>query len=302
MLPRWQGVSDLSTPEQLEFSQCGRPSLSSAELDWPGLRVNVFKRHRPVERQVPGCTHHLVTVGLAHMDRLFLEQGGRVRDGAILKGESVLVPAGVPSTWSCNHAAAGAIWIYIAPELITRNVADLTYGDPERVEIVGNLGFHDPLVQGIGLAFMAELETGGLGGRLYVESLGAALAAHLIRFHSAFPARPAAEKGGLAGNRLRRTIEFIRDNLGADLSLDELAGHVQMSAFHFARQFRQSTGLSPHRYVLKHRIEKARELLHEGRFTIAEISAELGFASQSHFAVVFRRLVGVTPRTWLQRD
>jgi AraC family transcriptional regulator len=75
-----------------------------------------------------------------------------------------------------------------------------------------------------------------------------------------------------------------------------LAAVAQMSLYHFSRLFKQSTGLSPHNYLLRQRIERAKELLAGLWRRIAEVSYELGFPHQRHFATVFRTPVGMTPR------
>nr|WP_058998923.1 helix-turn-helix transcriptional regulator [Leptolyngbya sp. NIES-2104] len=73
-----------------------------------------------------------------------------------------------------------------------------------------------------------------------------------------------------------------------------------MSPHHFSRLFKQSTGLSPHQYVIRCRVERAKQLLLKGEMTIAEVAATVGFYDQSHFAHYFRRLMGVTPKALLK--
>src|SRR5262249_61294164 len=99
---------------------------------------------------------------------------------------------------------------------------------------------------------------------------------------------------GLSRHKLRRALETIHDNLNRDISLAEIAANVGISPYHFARLFKQSTGLAPHQYVLAQRIELAKTLLSEPRLPLAEIAGRLGFSDQSHFTAVFRRLTGTT--------
>jgi AraC family transcriptional regulator len=101
----------------------------------------------------------------------------------------------------------------------------------------------------------------------------------------------------LSKHKLRAVIEYIHEHLDADLSLDHLAAVAHVSPYHFARLFKNSTGLPPHQYVIACRIERAKELLRQrDRLPIAEVATEVGFAHQSHFTRHFKRLVGVTPR------
>ena len=74
-----------------------------------------------------------------------------------------------------------------------------------------------------------------------------------------------------------------------------LAREAGVSAFHFARLFKQSTGNSPHQYLLQRRLDRAKTMLRQAQMSLAEISASTGFADQSHFTKVFRRFTGVTP-------
>lgn len=103
---------------------------------------------------------------------------------------------------------------------------------------------------------------------------------------------------GLPPLRLRRVLEHIEAHLGEDVAQRRLAGIAQLSMDHFARLFRQSTGVPPHRYVLERRIARARYLVAERRLSLAEIAYALGFPSQSHFTTMFRRLVGMTPGSY----
>ena len=100
---------------------------------------------------------------------------------------------------------------------------------------------------------------------------------------------------GLPPVSLRRVLEHIEAHLGESITQRRLAGIAQLSMDHFARLFRHSTGLPPHRYVLQRRIARARELVSDRRLSLAEIGYDLGFPSQAHFTSMFRRIVGTTP-------
>ena len=96
--------------------------------------------------------------------------------------------------------------------------------------------------------------------------------------------------------RVRRVTEYIQQNLERDLRLAELATLVRMSPYHFARLFKGSTGVPPHRFVIRERIARARAFLAAPELSIAQISRRVGFRRPSHFTTVFRRVTGLTPR------
>ena len=109
-------------------------------------------------------------------------------------------------------------------------------------------------------------------------------------------------RGGLPGGALRRVRAYIDDHIGERISLSALARQAGVSRFHFARQFRLSTGESPMEYVRRVRIERSKAILQTRDTTIAEVAARLGFSDQSHFTRIFGRLVGVSPGSFARCD
>lgn len=104
--------------------------------------------------------------------------------------------------------------------------------------------------------------------------------------------------GGLPQCRLHRVTEYIESNLHGDLPLAQLAAVIHMSPYHFARLFKQATGVSPHRFVLQRRIRTAATLLGDSTSSITAIARAVGFATTSHFSTTFRRITGVTPTAY----
>lgn len=111
-------------------------------------------------------------------------------------------------------------------------------------------------------------------------------------------ARP---RRGLSRRALNRACSFIAENLGERFTLDDLARQAGVSRFHFARLFRVSTGDSPMAYLLKSRIERAKQMLLQDDRPVCEVAAVLGFCDQSHLTRTFRRLTGLTPREFARR-
>jgi len=138
-----------------------------------------------------------------------------------------------------------------------------------------------------------ELSAHGLA-QVEADGLGMALATLLVRASRPSPdGRPA--KGGLVPRELKLLTDYMRDHLASDLSLAELAALVSRSPYHFARAFKASTGIPPHRHLMMVRVEHAKKLLLAGLLNVTEIAHACGFASSQHMATVFRRMVGMTP-------
>ena len=116
-----------------------------------------------------------------------------------------------------------------------------------------------------------------------------------------WPPAARAELGTLPLSRLRRVTEHIREHLDQDLTLAQLGAVVFMSPYHFARLFQRSTGVPPHQFVVRTRIDRAVTLLAARELSIARISRAVGFRTASHFSTVFRRVTGVTPRAYRAR-
>jgi AraC family transcriptional regulator len=107
--------------------------------------------------------------------------------------------------------------------------------------------------------------------------------------------------GELPAHKLRRVAQYIQENLRRDLPIAELSAVVHMSPYHFARLFKRSTGVPPHRFLLQHRVAEACALLVARSVPVAEIARDVGFRTPSHFTTTFRRLTGMTPSAYRAR-
>lgn len=109
---------------------------------------------------------------------------------------------------------------------------------------------------------------------------------------------PRRLKSGLPKWRFKRVASYVEENLGEPITLADMANAAGLSRMHFAAQFRIATGMRPHEYLLRQRIEKAQQMLLETRDPLVEIALCVGFQTQAHFTTVFRRFVGDTPYQW----
>ena len=262
---------------------------------WNGLRLEHCQL-QPGE--LPAHTHHEHVVLLSLTDgckgELITSSGIGVR-GTQTRGNVCVLPSGL------KHQAAleghsEHLALYVEPRLITRAASEADL--PVSVEIVERYTRRDNVIGSVGMALLGELESEGLSGRLYAESLANVLAVHLLRHYSISTSQSLTFTGGLSAKRLREVIEFISDNYTRDLKLAELAQVAGMSSFHFAREFKRTTGTTPHQYLIKFRVERAKALLARRDLPLIEVGLQTGFSHQSHFTRLFRRVTGLTPNAY----
>jgi AraC family transcriptional regulator len=133
---------------------------------------------------------------------------------------------------------------------------------------------------------------------LLVDHVAMALATHVAFTYGGMRPRPVASIGSLAPWQERRAKELLEANLAANITLNDLARECRLSIRHFTRAFRGSTGMSPHAWLMHHRIEKAKGLLMNSPRILSDVALDCGFADQSHFTRMFQRMVGISPGAW----
>ena len=162
------------------------------------------------------------------------------------------------------------------------------------------IGIEDEGIRLTLIAIKQEIDAPGLNSRLYVDALLMLLLTRLMRCASNFGTtrQPAYVKGGLPNWRLKRALELLETNQTKTPSLAQIAGPLRLHPTFFCRAFKQSTGLSPHRYLLEHRINRAKEMMKDQKRTLTEIALDCGFSGSSQFSVVFKRITGISPRCY----
>ena len=184
----------------------------------------------------------------------------------------------------------------MAPGFLARSFENTAH--LEEIELMTHWNLRDRHIQSLMLAMHADLEDDSPAGPLYGESLGLTLGLYLIRRYSIRGSRRPQSRGGMPAARLNRVIDFINQNFAKDLHLWDLAGIAGMSPHYFCELFKASTGLTPYQYVLRRRIERAKQYLRDPTVTVAGVGEAVGFVDQSHFTKVFRRIVGLTPMNY----
>ncbi len=270
------------------------PLTLKRRTSWDGISLAHY-RMGPGQLPEHYIQDHLITLSLNEKceGEIRLASGFRARDQN--KGTICVIPSGHPFAvdfqGESEHLA-----IFLDPSLVLRAAAESHASS--NFEVVESSAASDPVISSVGLALMAELESENEGGRLYAESLANILALHLVRHYTTSANRVHRFVGGLSGHKLRLVLEFINANYALDLSLAELAAVAGMSTFHFAREFKRATGTTPHQYLMKLRIERAKELLSKSEMPLVEVGCHSGFSHQSHFSRLFRKLTGTTPQSY----
>lgn len=214
----------------------------------------------------------------------------------------IAVPSGsvclytVPQIWWRWEQPADAVHLSLDPQFIARVALDCGIGGTATLD--HRLVLNDPVLFHFASLFKTELQTGGDGGALYIESLTTALVIHLLRQYRGSSAKMALDDRPLDANQINQICAFIEAHLSEDFTVADLAMLAHFSPAHFARAFKATIGQPPHRYVMQQRIEKAKQLLSRTRLPIAEIALAVGFANKSHFAAQFHRLVGASPKVY----
>lgn len=273
------------------------PQFSSAFAPWKGI---LLERHDSLANELPEILslYHVVVLHLSKgRPQSWKAEGQDWKEYHFARGSVSIVPAG--GRFSIRAPATGDfLLVQIEPEFLQRAAKELLA--VKRLDLVPQLGIKDEYLAECLRALATEAEHNYLGGRSYGESVATAMAIHLVRKYSRQGPQLRKITSGLAPFQLRRVTEFIRLHLGEPITLADLASVAGLSVFHFARMFRSATGITAMQYVVRCRVERARELLLTEDRTISEVALEVGFCDQSHLSAHFKRVYGSTPKQFMR--
>jgi AraC family transcriptional regulator len=290
---------DKTTRRRYPAAPTGSLLLSSAHLGWSGI---IVEQHRlpPAEMPEHSVIGHGISVNVGARPTSFAWT--RRRDGwddrpthpghcrILTHGESH------PSRWLQTYNEVSLI---IHPQFVPNVVGDGLPAD--RIEFVSRHSVVDSVIADFATTFRAELTADAPNGAMYAETLTVGLVLHLLANYGVAKPKAPAPRGKLTAFQLRAVLECIESQLADGVSLLTLAQRAHVSPFHFARLFRATVGMPPHRFVLRLRLERAAHLMKAGKMTLAQIAVECGFHDQPHFTRAFQRGFRITPAMYLRR-
>jgi AraC family transcriptional regulator len=290
-------MTDLDTPHfPLVFPH--PPILTSDDANWENIQFAHF-RQPPCHVPEHVSPQHVICMNVGQPTRLGQTVDGQNESVDSVPGDLAIYPARLSQQF-CWNEDVEFFNLFLQPSFLTQVGYDVFGCD--RLELIPHLvALVDPLIEQIGFALKTSLEIDGEQSNLYADAIAHTLVVHLLARYSthARPAQPIT--AGLTQVQRQQIVDYINANLDRNIRLTELARLVQLSPYHFARLFKTSTNLSPHQYLLRCRVERAKQLIKIGNSSLAAIAQTVGFASQGHLTYHFKRFVGTTPKVFRQQ-
>lgn len=286
----------------LESHINGRKIAQSAGEAWIGLEAQIFRRRfREDELLVPAVAEPFLVWVIS--GEAFIEErdlAGEWHGGAAPAGSFFLTHTDTPylMRWRAREDVPFEVMHLYLDRILIDTAADTLGLKAARCRFRDVSIGEDRLISGIMAGLADELTAQRQANVLFVQGLAQSLTVHLLRSYSDAAGRPLRATAQLPAWRLRMAVDHMEAHLQQPFDLDRLADICGMSRFHFSRAFHNTTGSSPSRWFIRRRVELAKQMLREGDISIIEISLGVGYESPGHFAQVFRRETGMSPRAY----
>jgi AraC family transcriptional regulator len=277
----------------------GKMTSCSWEAGWRSLLLRSYQDPPHVEEFTTRANpDHLVVLVVGGSCELEGRYRGAWRKGKHRTGSIGMTAPGEEVTLRWHGTTRHSTAQLHIPERTLRSAYDDLADRSIRLSAIPNTIAHDdPLIERVILS-LSEAMSQGVPD-LYAESAAHFLTAHLLVRHTNAPAARGRMKEDL---RIRRVDEFLRENVGASISLEDIAGVAGINRFHLLRLFKHAHGETPFRRLTRMRIEAAKERLRSSDQTITEISFTCGYENSAHFASAFRRWVGISPSQYRRQN
>lgn len=271
------------------------PALMEQDLRG-GTRLTRPWMHGALHANLPGLDTHVIMTYYGTAQQATWRQGSKRVESRTRRGSITLIPEGEDGRWDVEGPIEVS-HVYL-PNWRLQSAAE-AMAVPHRIELIGRNCFDDPTSAQIMEILGKEAVSGDAGSSLFVEQAVDLLCTQLIRTHSSFGAAQAtAPRRGLADWQVRRVNDYMLASLDRAIGLDELAGLVELSRFHFATSFKLATGMTPHEWLTSLRMNRARELLAQTDWPIIAIALEVGYETPSAFSASFRKATRMTPSAY----
>ena len=273
------------------------PTISSASFAWQGL---VMEHHFLSASECPEMVTEQLTLSIK-IGNFFATDwrlDGELKRCNMRWGDIAVLPKGIVNSavwYDCSEVILLSIDSFLVDKVACETL------NSNSIQVIPQRQIRDAQIVNIALALKAELESGCLAGKFYVDYLTNALIVYLLKKYSNGDRQlNKILKIDVSEAKINQVKDYINDNLTENLNLEKISGITQISPYHFARIFKQKTGYSPHQYIIKCRIERAKKLLSKTNLSIIEIAHSIGCSSQSNFTSLFRKKVGTTPKKYRQ--
>ena len=280
----------LIAPDELPTWVPGEATMRST---WDGVTVRGY-RYRDSDVEIPPMRDFMVVAyrrGVTDMRRQ-LDAGWQ--DERLGPGDVSLLTRAADSHWTWSDPIE-VVHVYLTHDQLTATCRAMYEREVTDVALHDTIKADDPDVHRTAMLIAVEAAHGGAGSELLVDALTTQLCVAVLRRHANVVFREPDGSHCLTFRQEHLVRDHVQGHLHGTLTLDELAAAAGLSKFHFARRFRASTGTTPHEFVLRHRVDRARRLLARTSIPLPEIAQTCGFADQSHMNRVIRRRLGVTP-------